>query len=261
MVEKGRKVNIVMHVETWYNMAGIGGISMGKVLIVETSEEQSASIADILSNHTVQICRSIHAAHAILLDFAPDVLVLGLRDMEGLVFLQELKQNRPSVLVYTAFCGEHMELHLQQLCDYLMYTPFNLSLLADRVTDMIRNRHEDLMISDMDPALFIVRQLLQRPARYGYRYLVSAIKLYVHDSMQAVTKEIYPTVAKEYGTTSQCVEKAIRAAIKQAYAERNDSIWRKYFPTNRNGEVICPSNKAFFVLMSEYIKNQYCRQA
>jgi len=228
---------------------------MGKVLIVETSEEQSTSIADALGNvHTVQISCNAQSARDILTDFTPDVLVLGLQDMDGLLFLQELGEDRPRVLVYTPCCSEHMVQHLQKLCDCLMYTPCNLSQLVDRVSDMIRDKQNEIIIGDNDPVLIIMRQLLQRPARYGYQYLISAVRLYARNPMQAITKEIYPAVAKEYGTTGQCVEKAIRSAIAQAYAERDEAVWRRYFSKDRNGNVIRPTNKAFLAYTVRHIQ-------
>ena len=225
---------------------------MGKVFIVEASEEQSGSICEALGSHDLRVCRDTQAARAVMADFRPDVLVLGLCDMDGLVFLQELEEDRPGVLVYTAFQGEHMERHLHKFCDGFMYTPCNLSLLADRVNDLLRSRQAAELLS-VDPTLDILRQLFHHPARYGYRYTVSALKLYARNPMQAVTKELYPAIAREYGTTWKCVEKAIRGAIKQAYQERDDALWRKYFLTDRNGQVICPSNKAFFALITEHI--------
>ena len=236
-------------------------MGMGKVFIVEASEEQSGAICEALGSHDLQVCRDTHAARSVMADFRPDVLVLGLRDMDGLVFLQELGEDRPGVLVYTAFQGEYIEQHLHKLCDSLMYTPCNLSLLVDRVNDLLCSRQAVAELLGVDPSLDILRQVFHHPARYGYRYIVCAIKLYNRDPMQAVTKELYPAIAREYGTTWKCVEKAIRGAIKQAYQERDDALWRKYFLTDRNGQVICPSNKAFFALITEHIDAKRRKQA
>ena len=228
-------------------------MDMGKVLIVEPSEELQETIVTALGDaHALQFCPDVHAARMALADSQPDVLFLGLYDMDGLVFLQEQTENRPKTLVYTAFQGEHMANHLQRLADYVMYTPCNLVQLADYVNDMLRLGMQEVFHDD--PALAFVRQLLQRPARSGYRYLIYAIALYARDTHQAVTKEIYPAVAKEFGSTAACVEKAIRTAIDQAYDERDDAIWRRYFPTDRTGQVIRPSNKAFFSIATEHIR-------
>lgn len=54
----------------------------------------------------------------------------------------------------------------------------------------------------------------------GYRYLVKAVEIVIsnREAIQAVTKEVYPDVAKYYGTTMKAVERSIRTA--------RDVIWK-----------------------------------
>lgn len=53
----------------------------------------------------------------------------------------------------------------------------------------------------------------------GYYYVTLAIKLCVerHDYLDAITKELYPEIAKEWGTTGSRVERAIRHAIELVF--------------------------------------------
>ena len=57
----------------------------------------------------------------------------------------------------------------------------------------------------------------------GYQYLREAIILTINDMdiINAVTKVLYPTVAKKYATTPSRVERAIRHAIEVAW-DRGD---------------------------------------
>lgn len=54
----------------------------------------------------------------------------------------------------------------------------------------------------------------------GYRFLREAVKQIVADPdlINAITKELYPAVAKQFGTTPSKVERAIRHAIEVAWA-------------------------------------------
>ena len=54
----------------------------------------------------------------------------------------------------------------------------------------------------------------------GYHYLRDAIMMAVDDMdvLNAITKILYPTVAKKYQTTSSRVERAIRHAIEVAWS-------------------------------------------
>lgn len=57
----------------------------------------------------------------------------------------------------------------------------------------------------------------------GYKYLRAAIQMAVKnpDLLSSITKVIYPTVAKEFGTTASNVERSIRHAIEVAW-DRGD---------------------------------------
>ena len=54
----------------------------------------------------------------------------------------------------------------------------------------------------------------------GFCYLVMAVKIVLDnaESIQAITKEVYPDIAKYYGTTMKAVERSIRTA--------RDVIWK-----------------------------------
>ena len=65
----------------------------------------------------------------------------------------------------------------------------------------------------------------------GYHYLRDAIIMAVDDMdvLNAITKILYPTVAKKYQTTSSRVERAIRHAIEVAWSRgKLDTIWMNF---------------------------------
>lgn len=74
----------------------------------------------------------------------------------------------------------------------------------------------------------------------GYQYLRTAILMAISDKevINAVTKILYPTVAKQYQTTSSRVERAIRHAIEVAGSGRcgyTEFLFRLYRP-DRQGK-------------------------
>lgn len=235
---------------------------MAKILIADPSEEQCAAIAAALGNiHTLQICHDGHAARALLSSFAPDAIILELRltIVDGLTLLESLDpQARPAVLVYTGCCTEYVQFRLDQLCDYVMYKPGSLSTLATRLADMIRVRQDPRFSSDKPETVqSILLELMNHPGRSGYAYLLCAVGLYAANPTQAITKELYPAVARQFNTNGNCVEKSIRDAIEQAWKERDNDVWRKYFHTDRYGQVCKPTNKAFLAIVAGQINPQY----
>lgn len=73
----------------------------------------------------------------------------------------------------------------------------------------------------------VITEIIQRigiPANIkGYRYLRNAVMLALEDMtiLDSITKELYPEVAKNNGTTPTRVERAIRHAITSAW-DRGD---------------------------------------
>ena len=90
----------------------------------------------------------------------------------------------------------------------------------------------------------------------GYHYLRLGIRLCVENMelLGAVTKELYPMIAKEFNTTSSRVERAIRHAIEVAWTrgslEMIDSLFG-YTVHNGKGK---PTNSEFIALLSDKIR-------
>jgi two-component system, response regulator, stage 0 sporulation protein A len=85
----------------------------------------------------------------------------------------------------------------------------------------------------------------------GYRYLRSAIMLCVHDErlLGKITKELYPTVARNYETTSSRVERSIRHAIEVAWMRGNQVELDKLFIMCKNR----PTNSEFMATIVDDI--------
>lgn len=239
---------------------------MAKILIADPSEAQCATYISALGrDHILEICHDGRTARELLSSFQPDAFILELRltYVDGLTLLEGLDPHlRPTVLVYTGCRTSYVELRLEQLCDYVMYKPGDMSALVDRLEDMLRVRQNSLMRWDhADPLQSILLDLIHRPGRHGYLYLPYAVRLFDADPMQPLTKELYPAVARQFGTNAKCVEKAIRDTIEQAWKERDNDVWRRYhFPADRTGLVCKPSNKTFLAVVSSNLSCK-CNQA
>lgn len=91
----------------------------------------------------------------------------------------------------------------------------------------------------------------------GYRYVREAIMMAVNDAdiVYSVTKELYPTVAKKFNTTSCRVERAIRHAIEVAWDRGDLEITQKYFGYTISVTKGKPTNNEFIAMISEHIRN------
>lgn len=92
----------------------------------------------------------------------------------------------------------------------------------------------------------------------GYHYLRNSIIMSVENPeiINAVTKQLYPSVAKEFSTTSSRVERAIRHAIEVAWDRGDVDVLNSYFGyTIHNGRGK-PTNSEFIAMISDKLRLQ-----
>ncbi|MBR2500370.1 MAG: sporulation transcription factor Spo0A [Clostridia bacterium] len=90
----------------------------------------------------------------------------------------------------------------------------------------------------------------------GYNYLRDAITLCTNDKefINSITKLLYPTVAKNYQTTSSRVERAIRHAIEVAWSRGKEEILNDLFGYTIDTEKGKPTNGEFIAMISDSIR-------
>lgn len=90
----------------------------------------------------------------------------------------------------------------------------------------------------------------------GYNYLRDAITLCTHDReyINAITKQLYPTVAMTYHTTSSRVERAIRHAIEVAWSRGREEILTDIFGYTIDVEKGKPTNGEFIAMIADSIR-------
>ena len=92
----------------------------------------------------------------------------------------------------------------------------------------------------------------------GYHYLRRSIIMSIEtpEIINAVTKQLYPSVAKMYETTSSRVERAIRHAIEVAWDRGDVDVLNSYFGyTIHNGRGK-PTNSEFIAMISDKLRLQ-----
>lgn len=88
----------------------------------------------------------------------------------------------------------------------------------------------------------------------GRRYLVRAVEIVLENGVVAVTKELYPQIAKEFKTTPARAERAIRHAIETAFKNAPQHEIARYFGLgswHNKGKL---TNSEFIFGLAEYLK-------
>ena len=90
----------------------------------------------------------------------------------------------------------------------------------------------------------------------GYHYLRDSILMAVRnpDIINAVTKQLYPDVARKYDTTPSRVERAIRHAIEVAWDRGDVDVLTSYFGYTIHTTRGKPTNSEFIAMISDHLR-------
>lgn len=200
-------------------------------------------------------------------DGVADVLILDIimPHLDGIGVLERLstaRQNRPKVMVLTAFGQENVAQRAVQLgADYYVLKPFSLDVLGKRIRQMAGGREEARPLMPASRGLDVeVTNLIHEigiPAHIrGYLYMRDAIIMVVNrvEILGAVTKELYPTIARKYNTTPSRVERAIRHAIEVAFNRGNVDMLGRLFGHSFNSDRGKPTNSEFIAMLADRLR-------
>lgn len=119
--------------------------------------------------------------------------------------------------------------------------------------------------NDKSEIMLYTAELLSRlgitPTLKGYRLLLQSVKLALEnpERISAVTKLLYPELAKMNHTSSCCVERSIRNAIEAGYRKISDKgVYDEIgYPIRIYKRR--PGNRLFIHLIYVYIRSRYGR--
>ena len=194
-----------------------------------------------------------------------DVLVMDmiLASLDGVEVLSKVSAMtpKPKVLVISSFAsGSVADLAAAKGADYFMMKPCRTSAVVERVRQMVtgaRPAEEDTRGQGLESTVTAIIHEIGVPAHIkGYQYLREAIMITVEDMdvINAVTKVLYPEVAKRYHTTPSRVERAIRHAIEVAWDRGDLETLQRFFGYTVSNAKGKPTNSEFIAMISDRIR-------
>ena len=186
-----------------------------------------------------------------------DVVLPGL-DGFGVMKRMDLQAEKaPRVILLSAFCNEQVAAEAVSLgASYFFPKPCDTQTLLDRMHTVLQQPEEEAESAapDMKNRVTAVIHEIGVPAHIkGYQYLREAILIAVDDMdvINAVTKVLYPEVAKRFGTTPSRVERAIRHAIEVAWDRGDLETLQKYFGYTVSNAKGKPTNSEFIAMIAD----------
>lgn len=246
------------------------------VLIADSNEEFCSQLKDILQARGYTIIATVtdgQQATEHMEAKKPDIVILDLMlpkldGMSVLKFANNL-QPKPVCLVMSSFITDFVASSVANLgARYLMLKPCDLQSIADRVNEIrdssenkktpqkAVNRTSDLNIESMVTS--IIHEIGVPAHIKGYQYLREAIIIAVNDMdvINAITKVLYPQVAKTFQTTPSRVERAIRHAIEVAWDRGDLETLQRFFGYTVSNTKGKPTNSEFIALIADRLQLQ-----
>ncbi len=200
-----------------------------------------------------------------------DVFMASLDGMAVLNALDKLGQeDRPGIIVVSSFASQKLEQNvLAAGADCFITRPFDYGKLAMKIHELsrVQNRTSAKRVQSPfaagDKSLEVtITEIIHQigvPAHIkGYHFLRYAIMTAVEnpDIINAVTKQLYPAVAKHFETTSSRVERAIRHAIEVAWDRGDVDVLNSYFGYTIHTSRGKPTNSEFIALIADKLQLQ-----
>lgn len=207
------------------------------------------------------------------------VVELLLCRLDALGVLEQIPRlglaHTPRVVVVSPVGREVLVRNLLEAgTDYCLLKPVSMVLLGARIRQLVRGHSRSALHSDgglalapgaHPPAKRALHDAGTRRAASllaeigissrinGYQFLARAIDMVVENEglLGAVTKVLYPAVAREFGSTPSRVERSIRHAIERAWGHGNREQLSPLFEASRRGK---PSNSEFIAVLADRLQ-------
>ena len=244
------------------------------VFIADSNEEFCTGLAAALSLtegfQVVGMAGDGEQAIRQILQQKPDVLVLDLMlsKKDGIAVMKAIAamDTRPITLATSGFITDYVASAAAGLgVRYLMLKPCDASALIERLEE-IRGGENLRLTSARRPGKTSIETMVTGiiheigvPAHIkGYQYLREAIIIAVNDMdvINAITKVLYPQVAKTFQTTPSRVERAIRHAIEVAWDRGDLDTLQRFFGYTVSNTKGKPTNSEFIALIADKLQLQ-----
>ena len=200
----------------------------------------------------------------------PDVLILDLMlaKQDGLSVLKAISsmERKPVTLATSRFVTDYVASAAANLgVRYLMLKPCDMGALVERLEEIRggENRRQptgrNASPTSIESMVTSIIHEIGVPAHIkGYQYLREAIIIAVGDMdvINAITKVLYPQVAKTFQTTPSRVERAIRHAIEVAWDRGDLDTLQRFFGYTVSNTKGKPTNSEFIALIADKLQLQ-----
>ena len=189
-----------------------------------------------------------------------DLLLPGLDGFGVLEQAAKDKVQMKTVVVSALYRDQIVSQAMSRGVSFFMPKPCELTSLLDQMRRAVNEGEESEDESQaLEREVTAVIHEVGVPAHIkGYQYVREAIVIAVQDMdvINAVTKVLYPEVARRYSTTPSRVERAVRHAIEVAWDRGDLETLQRYFGYTVSNTKGKPTNSEFIAMIADRIRLQ-----
>ncbi len=203
----------------------------------------------------LEVIRETHPQIVMMELFMPGLDAIGVMRTVA----QDANLEKPLYIVTASYTTPILEREVVSAgAAYFALSPYNKEEMAERMLSLYSTRGKHFDSEPTNPGLRVqVTEILHQigvPAHIkGYHYLRDSIIMAIENPeiINAVTKQLYPNVAKRYNTTSSRVERAIRHAIEVAWDRGDVDVLNSYFGYTIHNTRGKPTNSEFIAMIAD----------
>ena len=195
-----------------------------------------------------------------------DVLLPELDGFGLLDRIAALPQHPKTILLTALYRGEIVAQAMEKEVSFFMPKPCETESLLERMrqTAGAEDAGEEDELHALQREVTAVIHEVGVPAHIkGYQYVREAIIIAVQDMevINAVTKVLYPEVARRFNTTPSRVERAVRHAIEVAWDRGDLETLQRYFGYTVSNTKGKPTNSEFIAMIADKIRLESRKRA
>lgn len=216
-----------------------------------------------------------------IIELKPTLIIMDtiMPYMDGLAILEKLNSEGyvlPKVIMLSSISNDKIVTKAMSLgVDYFMVKPFDIKIVISRVNELAEYSSDNYSLPEVaittthptstfnsisqDVETEITRTIREVgiPAHIkGYTYVREAITMVIEDPelLGAVTKELYPNIARKHNSTASRVERAIRHSIEVACSRGNSDFINRLFGHTIDANKGKPTNSEFIAIIADKIR-------
>lgn len=255
-----------------------------QVVIADDNREFGDILYEYLNSQSdievVGVARDGMEAYELITDKLPDIAILDIimPHLDGLGVLEKVNATaigkRPLFIILSAVGQDKITQRALALgAEYYVVKPFDMDVLVSRIRQLkdmnqaavikpeyavdYRTSHHVSSPKNLEVEVTNIMHEIGVPAHIkGYQYLRDAIMMVVKDLdiINSITKQLYPTIAREYNTTPSRVERAIRHAIEVAWSRGQVDTIDSLFGYTVNIGKGKPTNSEFIAMVADKLR-------